>query len=168
MEPTTLEGNGFEASPLPPRIPDHELLRCIGSGGYGEVWLARNVMGTYRAVKVIYRSKFSDDHSYQREYHGMEKFEPVSRTHDGLIDILQVGRNDTEGYYYYIMELADDLLLAQKIDPATYEAKTLGMEKVERGKLSFDQCLQIGLSLAASLSHLHKHGLIHRDIKPAN
>ena len=32
-------------------IPDHELLRCIGRGSYGEVWLARNMMGTYRAVK---------------------------------------------------------------------------------------------------------------------
>ena len=26
-------------------IPDHQLLRCIGSGSYGEVWLARNMMG---------------------------------------------------------------------------------------------------------------------------
>src|SRR5207249_8563809 len=38
-----------------PSIPDHELLRCIGGGSYGEVWLARNVLGDYRAVKVIYR-----------------------------------------------------------------------------------------------------------------
>ena len=39
---------------LPPLlIPDHQLLRCIGRGSYGEVWLARNTMGTYRAVKVV-------------------------------------------------------------------------------------------------------------------
>jgi len=36
-------------STLPSHIPDHELLRRIGGGSYGEVWLARNVMGTYRA-----------------------------------------------------------------------------------------------------------------------
>jgi hypothetical protein len=36
-----------------PHIPDLELLRCIGQGSYGEVWLARNILGTYRAVKII-------------------------------------------------------------------------------------------------------------------
>jgi hypothetical protein len=39
-------------------IRDHELIRCIGPGSYGEVWLARNVMGTYRAVKIVYRAAF--------------------------------------------------------------------------------------------------------------
>src|SRR5437867_7315899 len=90
------------ASGHPPCIPDHELVRCIGSGSYGEVWLARNVMGTYRAVKVVYRQTFSDERPYEREFHGMQKFEPVSRSHDGLVDILQVGRNDPAGYYYYV------------------------------------------------------------------
>src|SRR5439155_27214519 len=41
-----------------PTIPDHELIRRIGSGSYGEVWLARSVMGTFRAVKVVYRKTF--------------------------------------------------------------------------------------------------------------
>jgi WD40 repeat protein len=152
----------------PPRITDHELLRCIGRGSYGEVWLARNVMGTYRAVKVVYRQTFSDAKPYEREFHGMEKFEPVSRSHDGLVDILQVGRNDADGYYYYVMELGDDQFSGQTINPETYEPKTLGREVVEKGRLSFDECLQIGLSLSAALSHLHRHELIHRDIKPSN
>jgi hypothetical protein len=39
------------------KIPDHELLRVIGRGSYGEVWLARNIMGTYRAVKIIRRDR---------------------------------------------------------------------------------------------------------------
>src|SRR5262245_3112877 len=116
MDPTTTKGNHSEPDPPPPRIPDHQLLRCIGSGAFGEVWLARNVMGTYRAVKVVYRARFPDDHAYGREYHGIEKFEPVSRSHEGLVDILQVGRNDEAGYYYYVMELGDDLLSGPKID----------------------------------------------------
>ena len=44
----------------PPPVPDYELLRRIGSGSYGDVWLARNVLGQFRAVKVVYRSRFSD------------------------------------------------------------------------------------------------------------
>jgi hypothetical protein len=92
----------------PPRVPDHELLRLIGSGSYGEVWLARNVLETYRAVKVVYRSRFSSARPYEREFHGMQNYEPVSRRHEGLVDILQIGRNDEAGFFYYVMELADD------------------------------------------------------------
>ncbi len=92
----------------PPRIPDHELIRRIGQGSYGEVWLARNVVGSYRAVKVVYRSSFSDDRPYEREFTGIQKFEPISRTCEGLVHVLQIGRNDAAGYFYYVMELADD------------------------------------------------------------
>ena len=91
-----------------PRIPDHELLRRIGGGSYGEVWLARNVLGDYRAVKVIYRAKFEHDRPFEREFEGIQKFEPISRLHESQVDILHVGRNDEAGYFYYVMELADD------------------------------------------------------------
>lgn len=35
---------------MPPDIPDHQLLRRIGRGSYGEVWLARNLVGSFRVV----------------------------------------------------------------------------------------------------------------------
>src|SRR5436190_23483408 len=92
------------------KIPDHDLLRCIGRGSYGEVWLARNIMGTYRAVKVVYRKNFENDRPYEREFVGIQKFEPISRSHEGLVDILQVGREDEAGYFYYVMELAEDVV----------------------------------------------------------
>src|SRR6058998_3021329 len=91
-----------------PTIPDHELLRCIGRGSYGEVWLARNVMGNYRAVKVVYRTTFDHDRPFEREFEGIQKFEPISRMHESQVDILHVGRNEKQGYFYYVMELADD------------------------------------------------------------
>jgi tetratricopeptide (TPR) repeat protein len=91
-----------------PTIPDHELLRRIGGGSYGEVWLARNVVGTLRAVKIVSRGNFGEAYPFEREFKGIQKYEPVSRTHDGLVDILQIGRNDEAGYFYYVMELAED------------------------------------------------------------
>src|SRR5215475_6565132 len=91
----------------PPTIPDHTLLRPIGRGAYGEVWLARNVMGTLRAVKVVERKQFKSDRPYEREFAGIQRYEPVSRSADGLVHVLHVGRNDAEGYFYYVMELAD-------------------------------------------------------------
>src|SRR5437667_3218176 len=67
----------------PPVIPDHQLLRRIGEGSYGEVWLARNKLGTLRAVKVIYRRTFEDARPFEREFRGIQRFEPISRSHDG-------------------------------------------------------------------------------------
>src|SRR6266705_1929355 len=62
-------------------VPDHELIQRIGRGSYGEVWLARNLMGTYRAVKVVYRKNFGHQRPFDRELAGIKKFEPISRFH---------------------------------------------------------------------------------------
>src|SRR5207248_7889270 len=76
----------------PSRVPDYELLRRIGRGSYGEVWLARSVTGAYRAVKVIHRQTFETDRPYEREFRGIQKFEPVSRMHHSQVDLLHAGR----------------------------------------------------------------------------
>ncbi|MBI3414080.1 MAG: protein kinase [Verrucomicrobia bacterium] len=162
------ESTGDNMAESAPQITDHQLLRCIGRGSYGEVWLARSVIGTFRAAKIVYRRTFDTDQPYEREFRGIQKFEPVSRTHEGLVDILQVGRNDEAGYFYYIMELADDSLSGQDITPSEYTSKTLGDEVSLRGKLPAKECLELSLSLTSALAHLHRRGLIHRDIKPSN
>jgi WD40 repeat protein len=147
------------------------MLRCIGRGSYGEVWLARSVMGTFRAVKLVYRHRFEEVRPFERELSGIQKFEPISRSHDGLVDILQVGRNDKAGYFYYVMELADDASQpagSMAPNPESYVPRTLGHEFSSRGRLPPEECLPLFVSLASGLSHLHQHGLIHRDIKPSN
>src|SRR5689334_8755027 len=86
-------------------IPDHSLLCQIGRGAYGDVWLARNVFGQFRAVKLIYRNRFSDPRPFEREFEGIRRFEPISRSHTSQLAILHVGKNDAAGCFYYVMEL---------------------------------------------------------------
>jgi WD40 repeat protein/serine/threonine protein kinase len=177
-------------APFKPVVPDHELVARIGGGSYGDVWLARSVVGTWRAVKVVFRDRFLDARPYEREFNGIQKFEPLSRSNEGFVDILQIGRNDAQGYFYYVMELADDaaeplagedgiwkiedgqsLTLHPQssiFDPRLYTAKTLAKVLLQRGRLPVSECLELGMTLNLALAHLHNAGLIHRDIKPSN
>jgi hypothetical protein len=162
-----------------PNVPDHEVLTYIGSGSYGQVWLARNVLGTFRAVKVVWRESLPEIEHYEREFEGIRHFEPISRSHPNLVAVLQVGRNDAEEYFYYVMELADPIGgLAggaqasgpelREVDPSSYHPRTLSSDLKTRGKLPLRECCELGLALTGGLGRLHQHGLVHRDIKPSN
>src|SRR5215813_9738719 len=184
------------ALPGMPLIAEHALVSPIASGAYGQVWLARSALGTYRAIKLVHRSNFDHDRPFEREFAGIQKYEPVSRCHEGLVDLLQVGRNEPEGYFYYVMELADAVenpksearipkegrgpkseyrvgaetqhLGFDLRSAGTYVPRTLKSDIARRGRLPLEECIPVGLSLSSALSYLHGQGLVHRDIKPSN
>jgi len=151
-------------------VPDHELLRLIGKGSYGEVWLARNIMGVWRAVKVVTRAAFDSDRPFERELAGIQRYEPISRTGEGLVPILHVGGLRDKGYFYYVMELADASQPADPapFDPASYKPRTLRSDLRRQGRLTVEECVELGMDLSSGLGSMHKHNLVHRDIKPSN
>lgn len=143
----------------------------IGSGAYGEVWLACSVTGTYRAVKVVWREDFEDEAMFLREFDGVYAYEPIARDIPGLVHILHIGRYQGEfPYYYYVMELADDAYTGPHIDPSEYVPHTLHSDMKLYGNrpMPLDYVLEVGCQLAQALDGLHAHDLTHRDVKPAN
>src|SRR4030095_12053635 len=152
----------------PPKVPNHEMIRVIGRGAYGEIWMARSQLGILRAVKIVDRRTFDSEKAFEREFDGMARFEPLSREHAGFVDILHVGRDDDGEFFYYVMELADDHLTGQTVNEERYVPKTLKTELARRSRLLADEVIALGLALTESLTALHREGLVHRDIKLAN
>ena len=150
-------------------IPDYTLLKRIGSGAYGEVWLAQSVTGALRAVKIVWREDFELTRTFHREFQGIQQFEPISRGHPCLVHILHVGWNETRGFYYCVMELADDAEDGAHIkDVKTYVPRTLTTDMRRHGRLDPFFCRDAGVYMADALHYMHNHGLTHRDIKPSN
>ena len=131
--------------------------------------MARNAIGMLRAVKLVWRSNFKSDRPYEREFSGMLKFEPVSRSHEGFVDILQIGRNNREGYFYYVMELADTAGTDRPAasgqngnssevygQPGNYRPRTLSSEARQQGRLPPADCIRHFLTLSNALDALHR------------
>lgn len=156
---------------MQPVVPDHTILREIGSGAYGEVWLARSVTGAYRAVKVVWAEDFPSHELFFREFEGILNYEPVARGLAGMVHILHVGRHGGEfPHYFYVMELADDAYTGVHIDPQGYRPRTLQSDRALYGNRPMppDYVLEAGCQLARALESLHAQELTHRDVKPAN
>ena len=153
--------NGASTQPLlVPQVSDYEVIRCVGTGSFGDVWLARaKPTQRYRAIKLVSRSRFPRERLYETEFAGLRRFEEISREHAGFIDILHISRNDQTGCFSYVMELADDLQTGQSFDPDKYVPKTLSSELERRraanadgaGRFAPAECVQVGLSITAAL-----------------
>jgi CHASE2 domain-containing sensor protein len=151
-----------------PVIHQYTILKKIGEGAFGQVWLARDRVRSYCAIKTVFRKNFSDQRPFEREFEGVCNFKPISGRHPGWVPILHVGINENDGFFYYVMDAADDLETGQNIDPDKYTPKTLGKLLIEKTHLPVPECIRLGIELSDALAALHAHQLVHRDVKPSN
>jgi serine/threonine protein kinase len=163
--PPMIIGNGPDFRPL---IPDFELLKVIGSGSYGEVWLARGVTGIFRAIKIVRRDSFTDTRPFEREFEGITRFSQVSIKEPSQLALLHVGRSLEGTFFYYVMELADDAQSGREIRPESYSPLTLATLLRQKGRLLVPEVVDLAVTVGRALAKLHELGLVHRDIKPSN
>ena len=132
-------------------LAHYRVLRLLGQGGMGLVFLAEDsLLARPVALKVI-RPELADAHGIAQRF-TREARATAAIKHNHIVTIYQVGQEN--GIPYLAMEFLNGMSLAQWLD---------------RGQSpSVELVLRIGREIAAGLSAAHRHGLIHRDIKPAN
>lgn len=134
--------------------------RC-GSGGYGEVYLAEDILERRVALKVVEKQASTD--SWEREWRGLKTYaRNIAFSHPELVAIYHAGEDND--LFYYTMELADNL----SDNPDHYVASTLEKQLQKERRLKNEEVFAIADHLLNAIETLHSFGLTHRDIKPAN
>lgn len=167
---------------FPERLGEFKLLRRIGGGGMGVVYLAEQTsLGRRVALKLIRPENLyfpSARERFRRE------IESVARTqHHGVVPIFAVG--DEGGIPYYAMEWIDGRSLLDVLDRlggfAPERLSSIDLDSAlgshadadrpvgkPRPKSWTETAFSIVLRIAEALRHVHERGVIHRDVKPSN
>lgn len=128
------------------QIGNYTLIKKLGRGGFGEVWLAEN-NDEYFAVKLPHKDQV-DWKAITQEI-GLWT---LCGTHPNLMPL--VGARNFNGQIAIISEYAPDGSLEDLLK--------------EKGKLSEIEAVEMTIGILEGLQHLHESGIIHRDLKPAN
>jgi Tol biopolymer transport system component len=139
--------------PLGPgsRLDAYEIVRPLGTGGMGEVWLATELrLGRKIALKIL-------PADLTRDATRVHRFEQEARAasalnHPNVCHIYALGET-TDGQHYIAMEYVEGETLRQRLSTT---------------QLPIREALDIAIQVAAALSAAHAAGIIHRDIKPEN
>jgi eukaryotic-like serine/threonine-protein kinase len=136
-------------------VGSYRLVSLIGSGGMGEVWLARHrLLARPAAVKLIRHDVYDGGRHEQL----IRRFQREAEVTAGLrsphtVQLYDFGVSDS-GSFYYVMEFLQGLDLQRIIS-------RFGPQPAERVLMLLRQA-------CGSLAEAHERGLVHRDIKPAN
>lgn len=134
----------------PTRIGKFEIIRRLGKGAMGEVFLGRDpVLDRQVAVKTILSSTAFGEEALAR--FEREARATASLNHPNIVTVFDFGQE--EGLHYLVMELVDGV-----------DLETLIRQK-SASKLAL---MEIMAQVAEGLGYAHERGIVHRDVKPAN
>ncbi len=159
--------DGFMAQPVVGEMPDavtikstrlikgqtlghYKIVELIGSGGMGEVYLARDTLLKRNvAVKLLLDVRDKNDDHLRRFF--QEARAASALNHPNILTIHEIGQ--TDGTHFIAAEYVNGETLR---------------ERLKRERLSLTDALEIAVQIAAALSAAHEAGIIHRDVKPEN
>ena len=147
-----------------PHCGQWRLVREIGHGAYGVVYLAVAPDGECAAVKVCRRDAV-DPERYSRELRGAKLYRAIP-SQERLVRMRTLV--ETKWGFYAVMDLADDEFERTEGSLESYRPKTLASVIKGEKALPLKDCVNLAISLSKGLAALQRHHLLHRDIKPAN
>jgi len=135
----------------PKSIGPYQLIRKLGEGGMGQVWLAEQTAPIQRqvALKLIKVGRY-DDSVLQRFY--AERQSLAIMDHPSIAKVFDAGATP-DGQPYFVMEYVPG-------QPIT--------DYCDRKRLKIRERLQLFIKVCEGVQHAHQKAIIHRDLKPAN
>ncbi len=135
---------------IPKEFGPYRILKLLGEGGMGVVYLAeRDDLGTQVAVKVLRDAWLSPA---RRERFASEQRTLAQLNHPSIARLYDADTAD-DGTPWFVMEYVDGIPLTQYC---------------RQHKCSVEQRLQLFRSVCEAVQHAHGHTVIHRDLKPSN
>ncbi|MGH9839534.1 MAG: protein kinase domain-containing protein [Blastocatellia bacterium] len=132
------------------RLAHYEVLSLLGTGGMGEVYLARDTRLDRKVALKLLSEEFMRDESRR------QRFEQEARVasglnHPNIITVYEIGQADQQ--YFIAIEYVNGETLR---------------EMIKRQQLTIRDALDVAKQIASALSAAHEAGVVHRDIKPEN
>jgi DNA-binding NtrC family response regulator len=138
------------------RVGSYSLIERLGSGGMGEVWLARHqLLARPAAVKIVRESALGtgEDGHVRRQRFAREAQATSELQSPHTVQLFDFGITDS-GSFYYVMERLRGMDLQRMVE--------------RHGPIPTERAVFLLKQACLSLSEAHALGLVHRDIKPAN
>lgn len=131
-------------------VQGYEILRELGRGGLGVVYLARDVrLHRKVALKMLLAGKFASESVLRRLV--MEGEATARLQHPNIVQIYEVGEH--EGHPYLALEYINGGTLSQRL---------------EKGPQSPRDAALLMEAIARTVHYAHENGVVHRDLKPSN
>jgi serine/threonine protein kinase len=131
-------------------FPQFQILECLGRGGMGVVYKARQPkLNRFVALKILAPEKVAETRfaeRFEREAQALARL-----NHPNIVTVHDFG--EANGLYYLLMEYVDGVSLRQLL---------------QTGKIPPEEALAFVPKVCEALQFAHEQGVVHRDIKPEN